>query len=274
MNNITKQFEKMGARAKVRETLPTRWNRRPELLERSVRLDIQHDKNGPFFDIAVGSKVDMSVLDIQASDRHLLVMAEVPGERTHDPSIKSKFLCGHDERDWFVAAVPESAGASSVITAFEALKPQSVREEEEKTHVKKKNRNRRKNDAWRRQGEWFFIPKPDLEFDKMIILSKEPLRRGRGKPHMVDELVRKGGQTVYVSFQHPNGLPQAAYNKLTPEQQKKQGPFRVMSRDPETYVRGKVRHADHKTIELPCWHLVQMNTESASRAMANVAFLD
>ena len=37
---------------------------------------------------------------------------------------KSKFLCGHDERHWFVAAVPEEArGVTGVATAKEALQP-------------------------------------------------------------------------------------------------------------------------------------------------------
>jgi len=37
-----------------------------------------------------------------------------------------KFLCGHDERHWFVAAVP-GRGVSNVRTAMEALKPAAVR---------------------------------------------------------------------------------------------------------------------------------------------------
>jgi hypothetical protein len=35
-----------------------------------------------------------------------------------------------------------------------------------------------------------------------------------------------------------------------------------------------LRHPDHATITLPCWHQVLMNTENATRQMANVAFLD
>lgn len=277
MDKVTKHFEKMGARAKVSTPALPRWrNRRfdEEAFQKIVRLDIGEDNKGPFFDIVAGRNADVSILDVQADRRHLLLMAEVPGERPHDPSIKSKFLCGHDERDWFVAAVPESSSASTVDTAFEALKPAAVRDAEQKTKVKKKNRNRRRNEAWLRQGEWFFIPKPDLEFDEMVILYKEPLRRGRGKPHMVAELVRSGGTTVYVSRSFPNGITQAAYNRLTPKERNDKGPFQTMSRDPKVYVRGSVRHADHKTIHLPCWHEVQMNTETSSRAMANVAFLD
>ncbi|CAA9497274.1 MAG: hypothetical protein AVDCRST_MAG85-1544 [uncultured Solirubrobacteraceae bacterium] len=47
-----------------------------------------------------------------------------------------------------------------------------------------------------------------------------------------------------------------------------------MTRDPELYAKGAVRHLDHATIVLPFWHRVVMNTEHAARAMAHVAFLD
>ena len=50
--------------------------------------------------------------------------------------------------------------------------------------------------------------------------------------------------------------------------------WRVMQRDAGVYARGTVRHSDHATITLPFWHRVIMNTETQSRTMANVAFLD
>ena len=50
--------------------------------------------------------------------------------------------------------------------------------------------------------------------------------------------------------------------------------WRVMRRNPGVYARGTVRHSDHDTITLSFWHRVVMNTETQSRTMANVAFLD
>ncbi len=47
-----------------------------------------------------------------------------------------------------------------------------------------------------------------------------------------------------------------------------------MKRNPKAYARGTVRHSDHKTITLPCWHEVLMNTENESRTMSKIAFLD
>jgi len=50
--------------------------------------------------------------------------------------------------------------------------------------------------------------------------------------------------------------------------------WQVMRRNPGVYARGTVRHSDHATITLPFWHRVIMNTETQSRTMAHVAFLD
>ena len=47
-----------------------------------------------------------------------------------------------------------------------------------------------------------------------------------------------------------------------------------MRRNPQVYVKGRVSHPDHKTIVLPGWHQVHMNTEHRSAAMQNMAFLD
>ncbi len=38
--------------------------------------------------------------------------------------------------------------------------------------------------------------------------------RSRCKPHIVDELVRHGGETVYRCVFHPNGLPETEYRKV------------------------------------------------------------
>ncbi len=71
-----------------------------------------------------------------------------------------RFLCGHDEREWFVAAVP--GGASSVRQAMDALQPAPVRQALASHKVSTNKRYSRKNRAFRRQGEWFFVPEPTL----------------------------------------------------------------------------------------------------------------
>jgi hypothetical protein len=158
---------------------------------------------------------------------------------------------------------------------MEALKPTEVQAAQERKKIKSKDRTRRKNQAFVRQGEWFFIPMPGFEVDKQLILRDEPLQRGRSKPHMAEECYRTGGQTVYRCREYPNGLTDGEYKKLLQRQPAmKNLNWQVMRRDPHVYVRGRVSHSDHKTIELPCWHRVVMNTETQSRAMQNVAFLD
>jgi hypothetical protein len=74
---------------------------------------------------------------------------------------KQKFLCGHDERHWFVCAVPGNS-VTNVVNAMEALQPAEVRGAVSQKVKRSKNRLRRRNEAFVRQGEWFFIPTPEL----------------------------------------------------------------------------------------------------------------
>jgi hypothetical protein len=262
---IERHFAKIGARAKLSAGAHRRI--RPS----GVSIDVGRDGDGEYFDVALArpTPAELVVLDIQPASRHLLLMAR-EGEAKH------KFLCGFDERHWFVAAVPEKRAASTVATAMEALKPSVVRGEELRRGVKPRLRNRRRNEAFVRQGEWFFVPLPQgTRVNEELVLRNEPLRRGGGKPHIVDELVRDGGEAVYVSHSYPNGLTAREYQKLISRRLELRGLHWVIQRrNPRVFVRGKVRHADHKTITLPEWRLVVMNTETESAAMRHVAFID
>ena len=261
---LERHFAIIGARAKLRTD--TRRNRTS-----GVSIDIGTDRFGEFFDIAAGQPdaVDVNVVDAQPRLRHLVLMSR-------DDDGKHKFLCGHDERHWFVAAVPETAAVSTVATAMEALKPVDIRRLQRQVAVKPRKLNRRRNEVFVRQGEWFFVPVGGkFQLNKNLILRNEPLRRGGGKPHFVEELFRDGGETVYESTQHPNGLTPAQYERAISRQPKlRQLHWVVQRRNPRVFVRGKVRHADHKTIVLHDWHQVLMNTETQAIAMRNVAFID
>ena len=271
-NVVLRQFTKMGARVVVRpaDPLPD-WQVRnqPGVRPRPIRLDIKTDRRGEYFDLAVDAEqAALQVLDIRANKRHLLLMS-----RNLDSGEKEKFLCGHDERHWFVAAVPPE-GVANIADAMEALKPAAVQTEQTRRGVRPKNRNRRRNAAFIRQGEWFFVP-ADIRIDKRLVLRNEPLRRGRGKPHMVDFLTRIGGETVYVSRRRPNGLTESEYRSLIQQKPSARAwGWKVMRRDPEVYVKGRIRHADHQTVVLDGWHRVLMNRETDAPAMQHVAFLD
>jgi hypothetical protein len=265
---LDRKFRRMGARVKV-ETLDDRAARDG----RRVSIDVRRDAEGEYFEVRVPGRDAPTVdaIDVRPRQRHLLLLVK-DGDRAEVE--KQKFLCGHDERAWFVAAVPEAAGVADVRTAMEALRPPIVRRSLLKHRVKPRDRDRRRNAGYIRQGEWFFLPEPGLRPPDALVLRDEPLRRGAGKPHRVQYLFRRGGVTVYVSRQHPNGLTEGQYRKFLQRHPKTPLDFTPMRSDMEVYAKGRVSHADHRTIVLPGWHRVVMNTETQARAMRSVAFLD
>jgi hypothetical protein len=258
MEVLEHRFATIGARVKMpdgpRLGLPT--------------IDIRRDGRGEYFELRFpggGREVALEVVDIRPSERHLLLLVR-------DGAAKSKFLCGHDERHWFVAAVPEGArGVTGVREAMRALQPVEVRSAVNRKRPKKPLR--RKNEAYVRQGEWFFVPEPGMVVDERVVLRDEPITRGRGKPHVVEQVYRFGGEVVYVSRRHPHGLSEAAFARLS-EGARRQETWDRMVRNAAVFARGAVRHPDHATIVLRGWHRVAMNTEHRAVAMRHVAFLD
>ncbi len=274
LEHIESKFAAMGARLKVR-AIPSRWQQgdRHWLSPQDYAMDVQRDRHGEFFELRLpthlAEAVDFSVLNAKPEQQHLLLLAR----KLTDKPQTDRFLCGHDERHWFVAAVP--GRVSNVADAMESLKPAEVQVAQAREDLDNRQRNRRRNPAFRRQGEWFFIPAPDLVVDPVRVLCNEPIRRGRDKPHLVQELSRVGGTKVYVCREFPNGLTETEYRRYVRQYpQRARWNWRVMVRDAGVYARGTVRHPDHATITLPFWHRVLMNTETQSRTMVNVAFLD
>lgn len=258
-------FQRIGARLRFQDT------QAPRSTQGLVSLDVQKDAKGEYFDIRRMplAAAEVEILDVQPRDRHLLVMVR-------ENSAKHKYLCGHDERHWFVAAIPESAPVGTVRQAKEALKPRAVRVAQASLGLSSKARERRKNAACKRQGEWFFLPQPLMTVDAKLVLRHEPLSRGRGsKPHWAEYCYRVGGETVYVCSRHPGGLTWTKYKNLIDRKPSATTwGWRTMVRNAGVFVRGRISHADHKTIMLHEWHQVWMNTENESAAMRNVAFLD
>jgi hypothetical protein len=265
MDLLERAFVKMGARVKF-EGAKTRWmdgrRVRPDLA-----LDVRNDDKGEYFLISRDREAveELIVLDVQPRDRHLVLMSRERGE-------KHRFLLGHDERHWFVASIPEVTPVSRVRDAKLALKPAAVVASE--SRVRSRERDRRRNAARIRQGEWFFVPATNVSMNPLLLLRNEPLVRSRGgKPHLCEQLYRFGGETVYVSPGTPNGLTDDEYRALS-DGERSRWSWRVMRRNPRVYVRGRVRHPDHATVVLDDWHEVFSNTEHLSHAMRNVVFLD
>lgn len=279
---ITRRFEEMGARVKVEATdpAPRRLNNRTLLWPSGRReaptrsaftVDLRTDRSGQYFLLRYDdpSNIRMQVVDSRPDDRHLLLFVQ-NGDQ------KGKFLCGHDEREWFTCAIPGNS-VRDVRTAKEALKPREVQQAELAAGVKPKDKNKRKNEGWLRQGEWFLVGVNDEEVRGYPILKNEPLRRGRGRPHMAQECIRKDGTTVYVCSKYPNGVIQAEFDKIVAADPKaaRRMMWRTMVRDAKVYVRGNFSQpGGHKTLVLRDWHRVFPNTENKAPWSHAVVFLD
>ena len=117
---IESKFEKMGARLKVRE-VPSQWRQgdRRWISPGDFAVDIQRDARGEFFELRIPThlrdSLETTVVQCEPQLRHLLMFIR----KLDGPPQTDRFLCGHDEREWFVAAVP--GGASSVRQAMDAL---------------------------------------------------------------------------------------------------------------------------------------------------------
>ena len=263
---IERAFHKMGARVAITSEAHRRWNGM-SVGDEFLSLNVRRDSVGEYFTINnVGT--ELTVLDVQPKDRHLLLMSREGKE-------KHKFLLGHDERHWFVAGIPESKPVSNVRDAKLALKPDAVVQAE--IGIKTSKRDLHRNKARQRQGEWFFVP--DRYFMapknwKNPVMKYEPITRGRGsKPHICQELYRSGGETVYVARGYDSGITQEQYDALDKKERQSRN-WQVMKRDMDVWVRGTIRHPDHATIVLNDWCRVYSNTEHLSYAMRNIRFLD
>jgi hypothetical protein len=273
---IQKQFAVMGARVKIHG--PDRWR------DTNFSIDVRKDKEGEFFDIAVKKEIEAMTLDVQKQDRHLLLLVRQPDNP------KAKFLCGHDERHWFTCAIPEKEKVSNVFEAKQALKPKELREIERSKGIKtsflhKRHRKLKTGETIHRQGEFMFVPMPDFQPPSgfaTCIHKNEPMRRSNqrvGNSHNAEFCYRDGGTTVHVSSFDAKtraGLTDSEYKAfLVAHPSAKTKNWTIMTRDANVYVKGKITHVEHSTVDLGnVWHKVMINTENLAKASRNVKFLD
>ena len=162
----------------------------------AFEIDIQEADGQEQFKLTYPSwdTITAEVLDVKTHLRHLVL--DVTGWRL---PIAGRYLCGHDERHWFVASLPFDRRTATVRGAMEALKPEVVRREQKRKGVKHR-RNRRRTAAYVRQGEWFFLPRPMMHIG-------EQAERGGGKPHQVEWLYQpEGTDDTFVrgAVSHPD----------------------------------------------------------------------
>ncbi len=257
MNNesLKKHFQAMGARVKFHPA--GRTSRRRIRSTGPFSIDIGRDKYGEFFDIEQEENApEFELLQIKPKERHLLLYTR-DGQR---------FLCGHDERHWFVAGI--SGAVSTVRSAKQSLMPAQIMQQVKA--LPPGEVDNRRNAVFKRQGEWFFIP-TNREFDESLVLFNEPLQRTvRSQPHICQEIYREGGELVYIM-----GLREYSEYEFKKLQEKypniHKGRVRTMVKNPHVYARGHVKHKDHATIHLAVWHRVLINAEFTTSA---VSFLD
>lgn len=177
--------------------------------------------------------VEMLLLEHGARRRDVLELDEETDHvviRRTTPAEQRHMLCGMDERHYFAAGLPEAA--TTVRQAHELL-----RDEE----VSRAMRARSRIERPKRQGEWFFLRCSGEELEEIERANKAFVRRKadietvingrrRGNTHTADEVLRM-----------PDG---------------------------EIFVRGKVRHVEHKTLKLRDWHRVVRNTEKMDQNQA------
>lgn len=163
-------------------------------------------------------------------------------ETKTDPDTRY-FLMGVDERQLFIAQLTQA-----VTTVAEAHRNLGSTVEFFE--------GKRKGSAMDRQGEWFFLETSEetrreinkaIKGAKGVLIKKANIGgaagRNGGNPHTADELVKLNG----IPLEH--GWP---------------------VRGERVFVRGKVRHVDHKTVKFSHWREVIANNEGAT-AQASAA---
>jgi hypothetical protein len=146
------------------------------------------------------------------------------------PKSVRKFLAGRDERQLFMCQV--SAKATTVAQAHQLLKNPTVHMAEGKVG------------RATRQGEWFFLPCSDNELRE------------------IERQLKKGVTAIHKKQRLPSpGKPHTAEEAVTLSEAKLSHGFGVLGRD-DIFVRGKVTHADHETVEFSQWRRVLRNMET------------
>jgi hypothetical protein len=154
-------------------------------------------------------------------------------------SAPQHYLCGQDESHLFIAQLPTSA--SSIARAHALLAPRVPEDYANQSNT--------------RQGEWFFfattqVDKDELErldvlgygIKKDVGIAEAARLRRAGRPHVVTEL-----RLLKGSLDRPGK---------------------------RIFVRGHVRHPDHRTLHFPDWHRVLPNREISDRRPRGVLWVD
>jgi hypothetical protein len=284
----------MGSRITIRTGTSTASSDRP------LTINVSKDRKGEHFTLTIHplldeSKTVIQVLDTDKKLRQMLLnvvywtIPEKPNKdntrkywthpnyssRADSPisrKVVEKLLVGHDEMHWFVAGV---SGSKTIREAFARLKPSAVTVASRRSGVKNKNWFKRNTKGFLSQGEWFFVP-VHFEENKLTVIHKnEPISRPGGTPHIVEELVRQGGETVY-SGPNQQIITAKEYAEKVAKDPTQASFWRQRSRGARVLGRGKVKHPDHHTKILNGWHEIHLSNEFVGMRGTNSvnAFID
>lgn len=190
-------------------------------------------------------------INFRENKTHFIIINKTTAAKRH-------FLMGVDERQLFVAQLKQ--GVANIVEAKKQLGSSIMFHESVRTM------------SPGRQGEWFFLKATKvqeeiiellLEKKATYILTKENIGKHAGKPqgnsHIADELV--------IIPNNPEIIKRAQSSKYA---RKNKDLSRVEPiypiRKKEVFVRGCIKHVDHKTITYKKWYQVILNNEGNTRS--------
>lgn len=296
--NIVKQFKKSGLDLIIRDKPFRIFGNNNRIFQMDVLRKVGGNRRTEWFEMFLGEgDVNVQIIDTDKTKCQVLLLVQeperifeiterkvhrrkTPADRRKElhtagnkfredktnfyiqqktPSGKRHFLMGVDERQLFVAQL--TRGVTNITDARRSL-GSTVQFHEGKRKM-----------TPNRQGEWFFVKATkQQEEDINLLLSKNRIwiikkenigkyaSRESGNPHTADEivvipqsrgLVEQCKQSKFMSNHRP--IVQGEY------------PLRAK----EVFVRGKVRHIDHKTIKYSHWYQVILNNENQTQATAS-----
>jgi hypothetical protein len=272
MDTLTLRFEAAGLPVELR-TLPLtdRMARADDIVQIDIARDARKHRPTERFRVYPGHRDNrLEVLGVDKAIRQLVLLVDEP-ERSFQVKLSNKaripsdarilqkdekhvwisqttsgrvrrFLCGMDEQHLFIAMVPDAV--TTVRAAHASLRDSRVDELEVKAPL-----------PTIRQGEWFFVAIPDAEQDIVEGLARRrlPVHRNVGIAEAA-KIRRLGRQHV------------ADEVLIVPSMKTIQ--------DVAIYVRGAVRHPDHRTIVLRAWRRTIVNRESIEQPIEGIDWID
>lgn len=212
---------------------------------------------------------NIRVLDIDPKKQQLVLMVKEPArefkirnrfvsshapeseqfQTVKTPSVARRVLMGMDETHLFVTQLPSNGPITTIKQAHDALRPRLVHETK----------------GWKRQGEWFFVPVTASE--ARILASGENCRLSHDRD-VEDATSRGTGRVARARFRTHQAKDRMDYfgdPAIRPSVFPAASPDRAI-RPTKIFVRGDIKHPDHKNLKLRDWHRVMLNLEVFERS--------